>query len=107
MDSVDSLKSAYQVLQESIIFYQGKAVGTVASHDPDAPAANYADCFVRDFVPCAFVYLLDDQPEIVRNFLEISLKARDTQEEIEGHQMFRGCWLPGRQPASNTARSDY
>lgn len=37
MDSVDSLKNAYQVLQESIIFYQGKAVGTVASHDPDAP----------------------------------------------------------------------
>ncbi len=94
MDS-DSLKSAYKVLQDSVIFYQGKPVGTVASHDPNAPAANYADCFVRDFVSSAFVYLLDDQPEIVRNFLEISLKARDTQEEIEGHQM-----LPRVMPAS-------
>ncbi len=91
----DSLKSAYQVLEESIITYQGRPVGTVASHDPNAPAANYADCFVRDFVSSAFVYLLDDQPDIVKNFLEISLKVRDTQEEIEGHQM-----LPRVMPAS-------
>ncbi len=90
-----ALKSAYQVLDDSIIHYQGKPVGTVASYDPDAPAANYADCFVRDFVPCAFVYLLDDKPEIVRNFLEVSLKAKELQHEIEGHQM-----LPQVMPAS-------
>lgn len=91
----ESLKSAYQVLEESVITYQGRPVGTVASHDPDAPAANYADCFVRDFVSSAFVYLLDDKPEIVKNFLETTLKVRDTQEEIEGHQM-----LPRVMPAS-------
>ncbi len=91
----DALKSAYKILDDSIIHFQGKPVGCVASYDPDAPAANYADCFVRDFVPSAFVYLLDGKPEIVRNFLEVSLKARELQHEIEGHQM-----LPRVMPAS-------
>ena len=89
------LSAAYQVLENSKIYFQGRPVGIVASHDPDAPAANYADCFVRDFVPTAFVYLLDDKPEIVRNFLNLILKVRDTQEEIEGHHH-----LPRVMPAS-------
>lgn len=90
-----ALKNAYRVLEESIIRYQGRPVGTVASHDPDAPAANYADCFVRDFIPSAFVYLLDDKPEIVRNFLELALQLREMQEEIEGHEN-----IPRVMPAS-------
>lgn len=96
MRNIDAaLKSAYKVLDDSVIHYQGQPVGTVASYDPDAPAANYADCFVRDFVPSAFVYLLDGKPEIVKNFLELSLKAKELQHEIEGHEM-----LPQVMPAS-------
>jgi len=94
-DMDNPLNDAYRVLEESIIHYQGKPVGTVASHDPDAPAANYTDCFVRDFVPSAFVFLLDGRGEIVRNFLEVALQLRETQEEIEGHEN-----IPRVMPAS-------
>jgi hypothetical protein len=91
----ESLAAAYKVLEDSIVFYQGRPVGTIASNDPNAPAENYADCFVRDFVPSAFVFLLDGKADIVRNFLQLTLKIRDMQEELEGHQM-----LPRVMPAS-------
>lgn len=90
-----ALKSAYEVLENSIIHYLGGPVGTIASDDPKAPAANYADCFVRDFVSSALVFLLDGRPEIVRNFLQLTLKLRDKQVEMEGHRM-----LPRVMPAS-------
>ncbi len=95
MVHTSSLEAAYQVLKQSVIHYQGQPVGTIASNDPDAPAENYADCFVRDFVPSAFVFLLDGKAEIVRNFLNLVLKIRDMQEEMEGHQL-----LPRVMPAS-------
>ena len=91
----ESLTSAYRVLEESIVTYRGEAVGTVASHDHRAPAENYADCFVRDFVPIALVYLLDNKPDIVKNFLKLTLNIRDSQEELEGHQ-----FIPRVMPAS-------
>ena len=91
----DAIQSAYELLESSIIHYLGGPVGTVASLDPEAPAPNYADCFVRDFVPSALVFLLDGRPEIVRNFLKLTLKIRDMQEEIAGHRM-----LPRVMPAS-------
>lgn len=91
----ETLEAAYRVLEQAKVFYRGEPVGNIASNDPKAPAENYADCFVRDFVPSAFVYLLDDEPEIVRNFLKVILKLRDQQEEQEGHQL-----LPRVMPAS-------
>jgi len=91
----DALTEAYKILDEAKVYYEGRAVGTIASDDSDAPADNYADCFVRDFVPSAFVFLLDGDTETVRNFLELILKLRDQQAEQEGHQM-----LPRVMPAS-------
>lgn len=90
-----AVQSAYEVLEKSIVHYLGGPVGTIASADPKAPAANYADCFVRDFVSSALVFLLDGRPEIVRNFLQLTLKLRDKQAEIAGHRM-----LPRVMPAS-------
>jgi len=90
-----AIERAYEVLEKSIVHYLGGPVGTIASDDPNAPAANYADCFVRDFVSSALVFLLDGRPEIVRNFLQLTLKLRDKQVEIAGHRM-----LPRVMPAS-------
>lgn len=95
MPNSETLDAAYRVLEQAKVFYQGEPVGNIASNDPTAPAENYADCFVRDFVPSAFVYLLDGDPGIVRNFLSLTLKLRDQQEEQEGHQL-----LPRVMPAS-------
>lgn len=91
----DWLRDAYAVLEDATVHYQGQPVGTVASYDPEAPAQNYAECFVRDFVPSALVYLLDGRAEIVRNFLDLILTVRDQLEQIEGH-----IGLPKVMPAS-------
>lgn len=91
----EPLSSAYRLLEASLVYYRGRPVGTVASLDARAPAENYADCFVRDFVPSAFVFLLDGRGEIVRDFLSLVLRIRDMQEEMEGHHA-----LPRVMPAS-------
>ncbi len=90
-----TLESAFQLLRDAEIRYRGHTVGTVASLDERAPADNYLDCFIRDFVPSGLVYLLNDEPEVVRDFLALILQIRDTQEEIEGHRR-----LPRVMPAS-------
>ena len=90
-----AIDAAYQVLEEALMCFKGQPVGIIASNDPQAPAGNYAECFVRDFIPAGLVYLLDGKFEIVRNFLQLILRMRDMQEELEGHRM-----LPGVMPAS-------
>ncbi|EHQ52284.1 neutral invertase [Ectothiorhodospira sp. PHS-1] len=82
----DPISSAYRLLEASQVHYQGRVVGTIASLDAHAPAENYADCFVRDFVPSGLVFLLDGRHDIVRDFLALVLKLRDQQEEVEGHR---------------------
>lgn len=91
----DALSQAYDVLNQARVNFEGRAVGTIASNDPNASADNYAECFVRDFAPASFVFLLDGDFEIVRNFIELVLTLRDQQVEEEGHQM-----LPRVMPAS-------
>jgi len=89
------VNQAYQVLEQAVVHLRGEPVGTIASHDPAAPAPNYAEVFVRDFVPVGLVYLLDGRPEIVRNFLALVLDIRDQLETPDGHKT-----LPGVMPAS-------
>ncbi|MGC9457028.1 MAG: glycoside hydrolase 100 family protein [Halothiobacillaceae bacterium] len=90
-----TLEDAYQLLEQSLLHYEGRPVGTIASLDPRAPAENYRDCFVRDFVSAAFVLLLDGRGEVVRDFLSLILRLRGQQEELEGQQL-----APGVLPAS-------
>ncbi|QHG19866.1 alkaline invertase [Nostoc sp. ATCC 53789] len=79
---------AWELLEESIIYYQGKPIGTVAAHDPEADALNYDQCFLRDFVPSALVFLMYGKPEIVRNFLVETLKLQSHEKQID-------CFEPG------------
>jgi len=44
-------EEAWKLLEESIIYYQGRAIGTVAAQDREVKALNYDQCFIRDFVP--------------------------------------------------------
>jgi glycogen debranching enzyme len=80
------IKSAYKFLQSSILRYQGKPVGTAAAVGSAVEAANYEECFVRDFVPSALVFLMDGETEIVKNFLEIIVELRGQQLVMEGHE---------------------
>jgi len=84
------LKTAYQLLEDSIIYYQGEPVGTAAACDPRPVAANYHECFVRDFVPSALVFLMSGRAEIVRNFLTTVMNIRGQQTVHEGHKRSLG-----------------
>jgi len=87
----ESLEAARVVLEKAQILYGGKLVGMVAANDPDSLAAeNYSECFVRDFFPCALVYLNDGKPDIIRNFLLTLLQLRNQQKNFSGHEMQAG-----------------
>ncbi|HBE30886.1 MAG TPA: alkaline invertase, partial [Cyanobacteria bacterium UBA11368] len=89
------VQEAWQALENSIIYYQGRPVGTVAAREPDLEALNYDQCFIRDFVSSALVFLIKGQAEIVRNFLEETLKLQPKDRQFD-------CSKPGRglMPAS-------
>lgn len=91
----EAMQAAEKLLSESLIYFDGEPVGTRAALSATTAAENYADCFIRDFVPSALVFLFHGRHGLVRNFLRMALRIRDLQEEIEGH---RG--LPKVMPAS-------
>ena len=82
-------QEAMVALEKSIIYYQGRPVGTVAACDFSTDALNYDQCFVRDFVSSALVFLIQGKTEIVRNFLEETLKLQPKTRQMD-------CSKPGR-----------
>jgi Alkaline and neutral invertase len=90
MPATDKLiAAARDSLEASILYYRGNPVGTVAARDPDADALNYDQCFVRDFVPAALVFLIQGRPEIVRNFLVAVLELQIRERRMD-------CFQPGQ-----------
>lgn len=81
-------KEAYQALEDSIIYYDGRPIGTVAACDPEVEALNYDQCFVRDFVASGLVFLMKGRAEIVRNFLRETLA-------LQSHEKQMDCFKPG------------
>ena len=81
-----AIEAAYQLVRDAVIEYHDQPVGVVAALHPELPAANYAECFVRDFVPSGLLFLLDGEYDIVRNFLKSTLELRTKQEEMAGHK---------------------
>ncbi len=86
---------ARKILEAAIIYYRGKPVGTVAAQDAEVEALNYDQCFVRDFVSSALVFLVEGKPEIVRNFLVEVLALQSCERHLD-------CFKPGQglMPAS-------
>lgn len=80
------IQLAYDVLDRSILYYKGSAVGTSAALGDSVEAVNYKECFIRDFVPSAFVFLIDRRYDIVKNFLKIVVKLQSQQKVMEGHE---------------------
>jgi glycogen debranching enzyme len=84
------IDEAYEILERSIIYFQDRPVGTVAACDPSLVAENYAECFVRDFIPSALVFMIDGNPGIVRNFLRAALTLAGQQKVMAGHERATG-----------------
>jgi hypothetical protein len=97
----DWMQSAWKLLDDSIIYYQGKPIGTQAARDPQLKALNYDQCFVRDFVPVGLLFLMHGKTEIVRNFLEVTLKLQSHDPEMDCFQPG-----PGLMPASFKVESN-
>ena len=95
MEDSNLLEEAKQLLEKSIVEYEGKPIGTLAAKDKSTKALNYNQIFIRDFAVSAFAFLFNDNHEIVKNFLEITLKLQSREEVMD-------CFLPakGLMPAS-------
>jgi hypothetical protein len=79
----DIVAEAWKALEESVIYYYGRPVGTVAARDPDVEALNYNQCFVRDFVSSALIYIMNGKTEIVRNFLIETLGLQNEPKQMD------------------------
>jgi hypothetical protein len=97
----DLLTQAWEILEKSIVYYQGRPIGTVAAQDPDRDALNYDQCFVRDFISSAFAFLMRGETEIVRNFLKETLILQSHEPQMDSFKPG-----PGLMPASFKVESD-
>ncbi len=87
----DATDAAWQALQDSIIYYHGRPIGTVAARDPAADESlNYDQCFIRDFISSALVFLCKGQTEIVQNFLLNTLKLQIKERQLDFLEPGRG-----------------
>lgn len=81
---------AWEALEKTIIYYQERPVGTIAASDPEIDALNYDQCFVRDFISSALLFLIKGRPEIVRNFLVVTLKLQPKTGQLDCSKPSRG-----------------
>jgi hypothetical protein len=81
---------AWEAIENSILYFKGRPVGTVAAYDSSVEALNYDQCFVRDFVSSALIFLIKDRPAIVRNFLEETLKLQPKERVLDAYKPGRG-----------------
>ncbi len=83
-------REAWEVLEKSIMYYQGRPVGTLAAIDNTLDALNYDQCFVRDFVSAGLLFLIKGRTEIVHNFLEVTLKLQPKENQLDAYKPGRG-----------------
>lgn len=76
-------EEAMELLNTSILYYRGQPIGTIAAQDPTVDALNYDQCFIRDFVPSALVFLMQGRTNIVRNFLIETLNLQSRPKEMD------------------------
>ncbi len=86
----DLVKEAWQLLDRSVVNYGDRPVGTVAACDPSVEALNYDQCFVRDFVSSALVFLMSGKADIVRNFLIETLTLQGSEKQMDYFYAGRG-----------------
>jgi hypothetical protein len=86
----DVEKQAWELLEKSIIYYQGRPIGTLAARDYTQSHVNFDHCFVRDFVSSALVFLIKGRYDIVRNFLEETLKLQPQKSDLNAYTPSQG-----------------
>lgn len=71
------VEEAWDLLRESVVYYCGNPIGTIAANDPsDTSILNYDQVFIRDFIPSGIAFLLKGEFDIVRNFILYTLQLQ-------------------------------
>ncbi|KAH0777678.1 hypothetical protein KY290_009089 [Solanum tuberosum] len=84
---------AWELLRESMVYYCGSPVGTIAAKDPTSSTAdvlNYDQVFIRDFIPSGIAFLLKGEYEIVRNFILHTLQLQSWEKTMDCHSPGQG-----------------
>lgn len=82
---------AWDSLRRSIVDFRGQPVGTVAACDhASEEVLNYDQVFVRDFVPSALAFLMNGEPEIVKNFLLKTLYLQGWEKRVDRFTLGEG-----------------
>ena len=79
-------QQANRLLEKSIIYYRQKPVGAVAAADSEREALNYDQCFIRDFIPAALVFLIQGKTDIVYNFLTETVVLQKQKRRVDCYQ---------------------
>ncbi|XP_022752592.1 alkaline/neutral invertase E, chloroplastic-like isoform X1 [Durio zibethinus] len=91
----DSRKSveeeAWDLLKESVVYYCGNPIGTVAASDTSSSSIlNYDQVFIRDFIPSGIAFLLKGEYDIVRNFILYTLQLQSWEKTMDCHSPGQG-----------------
>ncbi|WOL12716.1 hypothetical protein Cni_G21483 [Canna indica] len=82
---------AWDALQRSIVLFRGQPVGTIAAYDhASEEVLNYDQVFVRDFVPSALAFLMNGEPEIVKNFLMKTVYLQGWEKRVDRFKLGQG-----------------
>ncbi|KAF9594981.1 hypothetical protein IFM89_035754 [Coptis chinensis] len=90
--SIDSFEDeAWNLLQESMVYYCGSPIGTIAAKDPTTSnVLNYDQVFIRDFIPSGLAFLLKGEYDIVRNFILHTLQLQSWEKTMDCHSPGQG-----------------
>lgn len=82
---------AWEALRRSLVNFRGQPVGTIAAYDhASEEVLNYDQVFVRDFVPSALAFLMNGEPEIVKNFLLKTVHLQGWEKRIDRFKLGDG-----------------
>lgn len=82
---------AWDLLRQSVVFYCGSPIGTIAANDPNSTSVlNYDQVFIRDFIPSGIAFLLKGEYDIVRNFILYTLQLQSWEKTMDCHSPGQG-----------------
>ncbi|XP_074567147.1 alkaline/neutral invertase CINV1-like [Curcuma longa] len=85
------IAEAWEALRRSIVYFKGVPVGTIAAFDhASEEVLNYDQVFVRDFVPSALAFLMNGEPDIVKNFLLKTVYLQGWEKRIDRFKLGEG-----------------
>ncbi|KAH9768934.1 Alkaline/neutral invertase E [Citrus sinensis] len=90
--TVDCLEDeAWNLLRDSMVYYCGSPIGTIAANDPTSSnVLNYDQVFIRDFIPSGIAFLLKGEYDIVRNFILHTLQLQSWEKTMDCHSPGQG-----------------